>query len=109
MQTQHCALFRCIRQDDQEFLSAQASHKIAIPELVGKMPCEMDKHLISDQVSIRIVDPLEMIDVQDGETDRQVRKPMFSQDYLRVLQAIFAAGDTCESIDLRFLHGQPAT
>ncbi len=62
----------CLRQKQDEFVAAVACQDIHFTQLPGHPTCNMAQHLITGEMSIRIVDEFEMIDIDHNRSKRML-------------------------------------
>src|SRR5467141_4505230 len=60
----------CARHDQQEFLAAVTSERIAVAYPGSELGPQGAQYLVARQMSAGVVDPLEMIDIDDGDRQR---------------------------------------
>ncbi|MNI51173.1 hypothetical protein D3C73_1058820 [compost metagenome] len=59
-------------QDDQEFLPAVTEDEVAGADVLGHGLGHLAQHLVADRMAVRVIDPLEVVDVQQQHRQRRV-------------------------------------
>jgi hypothetical protein len=58
------------RQQHGELLAAEPAHHVGLADLLPELGRQRAQHLVADQVAVTVVDPLEVIDVDQQQGQR---------------------------------------
>lgn len=89
------ALGIAVRQHDDEFVAAEPAQHVFRPDLLAQALRQLDQELVAGGVAERVVDVLEMIDVEEGQRDMAAGRTGVdrSGDQMPQLRAIGQAGE----------------
>ncbi len=98
---------RLAGEDDHEFLATPAAAQVFEAEARVEQAPQRDEDLVADEVSVRVVDALEAVDVEDGERqDERVPAGLGETAGERVEESP-AREQACERVALGHLAHEP--
>ena len=87
-----------VRQQEQELVAPQPCHPLARLERIVQAPCQLHQQLVADRMAERIVDPLEMVQVDEDQRRLVAAQLAGAQRLREVLDDLVAVGQAGELV-----------